>query len=324
MTKTANSMASSNRGVMKDFITIADCSRQQLDHIFDVAFALRAQRQQGRGNDPVLAGKTLALVFEKPSLRTRVSFEQAMIELGGHSIVLGQEVGLGQRESVADVARVLDGMVQGIAARVFEHSKLEEMAQHCSVPVVNMLSDYSHPCQALADLMTMMDEFSPKERDLKGRTLAFVGDGNNVARSLAVICGKLGLNFVLATPPGYELEQPFIEHVMAMSPNMNFTVTNDAVAAVRHADAIYADTFVSMGQEQEKQIRLEAFAKYQLNDELMSSAPDHAIVLHCLPAYRGIEITDEVMDGPRSRVFPQAHNRLHAQKGMLAVLMGGV
>ncbi|HEX7010741.1 MAG TPA: ornithine carbamoyltransferase [Phycisphaeraceae bacterium] len=305
---------------MDHFISIADHSPQDLLHVLDVAFELRQQRQAGRPPEPILAGRTLAMIFEKPSLRTRVSFEQAMIELGGSAIVLGQEIGLNQRESVADVTRVLGGMVHGIAARVFEHEKLLEMRRHSPVPVINMLSDYSHPCQAMADIMTMMDEFG---RDLRGRTLAFVGDGNNVARSLAVVCGKLGLNFILASPPGYELEQSFIDRIMSQVPGMHLEMTHDPEAAVRYADALYADTFVSMGQEQEKQARLRAFKDYQINDKLLAAAPPHAIVLHCLPAYRGIEITDEAMDGPRSRVFPQAHNRLHVQKGLLAVLMGG-
>lgn len=305
---------------MKHFIGITETSFDDLQRIFDAAFALRQQREQGKANEPVLAGKTLAMLFEKPSLRTRVSFEQAMLELGGHAIVLGQnEVGLGKRESVEDVTRVLAGMVHGIAARVFEHRKLQAMARCSTVPVVNMLSDYSHPCQALADAITLMDEFG---RDLAGRTLTFVGDGNNVARSLAVLCGKLNMNFNLASPPGYELEQALADQVMAEAPSMNFCMTNDPVEAVRYADAIYTDTFVSMGQEDEKQARLKAFAKYRIDAELLAHAPSHAIVLHCLPAYRGIEIADEVMDGPRSRVFPQAHNRLHAQKGLLAVLMG--
>lgn len=305
---------------MDHFISIADHSPQDLLHVLDVAFELRQQRQAGRPPEPILAGRTLAMIFEKPSLRTRVSFEQAMIELGGSAIVLGQEIGLNQRESVADVTRVLGGMVHGIAARVFEHEKLLEMRRHSPIPVINMLSDYSHPCQAMADIMTMMDEFG---RDLRGRTLAFVGDGNNVARSLAVVCGKLGLNFILASPPGYELEQSFIDRIMSQVPGMHLEMTHDPEAAVRYADALYADTFVSMGQEQEKQARLRAFKDYQINDKLLAAAPPHAIVLHCLPAYRGIEITDEAMDGPRSRVFPQAHNRLHVQKGLLAVLMGG-
>ncbi|MFP4143783.1 MAG: ornithine carbamoyltransferase [Phycisphaeraceae bacterium] len=305
---------------MNHFLTITDASADELRHMLDVALELRNQRERGQANNPVLGGKTLAMIFEKPSLRTRVSFEQGMIELGGQAIVLGSEIGLGQRESIADVTRVLSGMVQAIAARVFEHSKLEQMAQHAGVPVINMLSDDFHPCQALADVMTMVDEFG---RDLAGRTVAFVGDGNNVARSLALICGRLGMNFVLASPEGYELPEDAVRQIRSEMPDLSFEITRDPREAVSAADAVYADTFVSMGQEDEKQARLRTFEPYQLNDELLAAAPEQAIVLHCLPAYRGIEITDAVMDGPRSRVFPQAHNRLHAQKGLLAVLLGG-
>ncbi len=306
---------------MKHFLTIADCDSEQVRHVLDVGLELRGQRQRGERNEPILAGQTLAMIFEKPSLRTRVSFEQAMNELGGHAIVLGKdEIGLGKRESVADVTRVLAGMVHGIAARVFEHEKLTEMAAHSDVPVINMLSDFSHPCQALADAMTIMDEFGP---DLTGRTLAFIGDGNNVTRSLAIICGKLGMNFILAAPPAFSLERAFAERVMRDAPAMDLQLIDDPARAVRDADVIVTDTFVSMGQEGEKESRLRAFARYQINEELIARAPGHAIVLHCLPAYRGIEITDAVMDGPRSRVFAEAHNRLHAQKGLLAVLLGG-
>ena len=305
---------------MKHFLSLADATSAELDRIFDLAFELRAQRERGEPNTPLLRHKTLEMIFEKPSLRTRVSFEQAMYELGGDAIKLGhEEIGIGKRESAADIARVLGGMVQGIMARVFEHDKLVELAEHSAVPVVNALSDYSHPVQALADAMTMMDAFG---RDLTGRTLAFVGDGNNVARSLAVMCGKIGMNFIIAAPPGYDLDQPFIESVMTSMPRMNFETTHDAHEAVHHADAIYTDTWVSMGQEQEKQQRIETFSPYQVNAALLGAAPDHAIVLHCLPAYRNLEITDEVIDGPRSRVFQQAHNRLHSQKGLLALLMG--
>lgn len=305
---------------MNHFLSIADVSADDLRHILELGMVLRAQREVGQANEPVLAGKTLAMIFEKPSLRTRVSFEQAMLELGGHAIVLGQEVGLGKRESVADVTRVLAGMVHGIAARVFEHSKLEAMAAHSPVPVINMLSDACHPAQALADVMTMMDEFGP---DLVGRTLAFIGDGNNVARSLAMICGRLDIQFIIASPPGYTLDHAFVDRAKAEAPGLSIKLTEDAMEAVRHADAIYADTFVSMGQEEEKEARLQHFARFQINEELLAQAPEQAIVLHCLPAYRGIEITDAVMDGPHSRVFPQAHNRLHAQKGLLAALLGG-
>jgi ornithine carbamoyltransferase len=244
-----------------------------------------------------------------------VSFEQAMYELGGRAIVLGQhEVGLGKREAVADVARVLAGMVHGIAARVYSHQHLEQLAEAADIPVVNMLSDFSHPAQALADAMTIHDAFSPSADriDLAGRRVAFVGDGNNVARSLAAVCRVLDMSFTLAAPESYTLpEDGFMQ------------ITHDPAEAVRDADVIYADTFVSMGEEADKESKLEAFADYQINEALLAKTPEHAIVLHCLPAYRGVEITDAVMDGSRSRVFPQAHNRLHAQKGLLAVLMGG-
>lgn len=298
---------------MTHFLSIDDFTPEQVCRMLKRAHVLREQRRNGVSNEPVLAGKTLAMLFEKPSLRTRVSFEQGMLELGGQAIVLGQhEVGLGKRESVADVARVLGGMVHAIAARVFRHEHLEELAEYAGVPVINMLSDRSHPAQALADVLTLMDEFSPgKPEGLKGRSVAFVGDGNNVARSLAVICEKLGMRFVIASPPAFELTD-------APESCEKFTDPREAVKGV---DAVYADTFVSMGEEGEKDTKLAAFKEYQINDALLEGVAEGAIVLHCLPAYRGVEITDAVMDGPRSRVFPQAHNRLHAQKGMLAELL---
>ncbi|MEM9418035.1 MAG: ornithine carbamoyltransferase [Planctomycetota bacterium] len=302
---------------MRHFLTIADQHPETIKHMLEVGIKLRDQRQRGVANEPLLAGKTLAMLFQKPSLRTRVSFEQAMYELGGNAIVLGQnEVGLGTRESVGDVTRVLCGMVHGIAARVFKHEHLVEMSTSATAPIINMLSDYAHPAQALADAMTIIDEFSPSPEvggfDVSGKTVAFVGDGNNVALSLAAICKVLGMNFVLSSPAGYELpEDGFIQLIP------------DPEEAVAQADVIYADTFVSMGEEDEKEAKLEAFEGYQINRPLVNKAREHAIVLHCLPAYRGIEITDQVMDGPRSRVFSQAHNRLHAQKGLLAVLLGG-
>lgn len=305
---------------MKHFLSITDVDTAFLKHVFDVAFQLRKQRQAGEPNAPILAHKTLAMIFEKPSLRTRVSFEQAMLELGGHAILLrSAEVGLGSRESPADVAAVLSGMVHGIMARVFEHEKLLELANHSTIPVINALSDQSHPCQVLADMMTLMDEFGP---DVAGRTLAYVGDGNNVARSLAMICARLGLHFHLACPPGYGLEDDYVALVRNSTPGMRFLTTHDPVAAVKGVDAIYTDTWVSMGQENETAQRRAAFTGYQVNAGLLAAAAPHAVVLHCLPAYRNLEITDDVIDGPRSRVFPQSHNRLHAQKGLLAVLMG--
>ena len=244
-----------------------------------------------------------------------------MLELNGRAITMyGAEVGIGTREPAADIARVASGMIHGICARVFEHGKLVEMADNSTVPVINALSDESHPCQALADAMTLMDEFG---RNLSGRTIAFVGDGNNVARSLCLLCGKLGMNFIMAAPTGFELAPSFLDHVKRQMAELNFQTTHDPFEAVGQADAIYTDTWVSMGQEEESVKRKTAFHDFQVNAQLLEAAPKHAVVLHCLPAYRNVEITDEVIDGPRSRVIPEAHNRLHAQKGLLAVLMGG-
>ena len=303
------------------FLSIAETPREDLVAILDEAFRLRDERRRGERHEPVMAGKTLAMLFEKPSLRTRASFEQAVVELGGHAMVLGQhEVGLGEREPAKDVAAVLSGMVHGLAARVFDHDSLRELADHAEVPVINLLSDLAHPCQALADAMTIMDEFG---RDLAGRTVAFIGDGNNVARSLAMICGKLGMNFTLASPPDYALDQAFADRLMAQAPDMDLRLTHDPEQAVRYADVIYTDTFVSMGQEEEKARRLRAFEAFKVSQSLVDQAPDHAIVLHCMPAYRDVEIDASVFDGPRCRAIPEAHNRLHAQKGLLSLLMGG-
>ena len=303
------------------FLSIADTPREDVVRILDEAARLRDERRRGLRHDRVLEGRTLAMLFEKPSLRTRASFEQAVVELGGHAMVLGQhEVGLGQREPARDVAAVLSGMVHAVAARVFDHDTLRELADAADVPVINMLSDRAHPCQALADAMTIVDEFG---RDLSGRTVAFVGDGNNVARSLAMICGRLGMNFTLASPPDYALDRGFADRLMAHAPDMDLCLTHDPERAVRNADVIYTDTFVSMGQESESEQRRRAFSRFQVSEALLAAAPPHAIVLHCMPAYRGVEISAEVFDGPRCRAIPQAHNRLHAQKGLLAMLLGG-
>jgi ornithine carbamoyltransferase len=307
---------------MKHFIAIADHSPQELRHVMDVAHRLKKQHKATGRNDHVLAGRTLALVFEKPSLRTRVSFTVAMTHLGGQGLILrDEEVGLGKREPVQDVARVLSGMCDGIMARTFEHSTVTDLAKHSTVPVINGLTDYLHPCQAMADLMTLEEHFGG---ELRGRTLAFVGDGNNVARSLAVACGKFGLRFLLASPPGYELPEDDVDRVMAQVPEMDFELVRDPALAVREADCVVTDTWVSMGQEADKARRLKDFAGFQVDDKLMAAAPKHAVVLHCLPAYRGYEISDAIMEGPRSLVFQEAENRLHFQKGLVAVLMGGM
>jgi ornithine carbamoyltransferase len=309
---------------MKNFIAIADHTNEELTHVLDVADRLKKQFKSTGKNDPLLAGKTLAMIFEKPSLRTRVSFAVAMTHLGGSGLLLrDEEVGLGSREPVQDVARVLSGMVDGIMARTFEHQKIIDLAKHATVPVVNGLTDYNHPCQAMADLMTLREHFGKFGGQLAGKRMAFIGDGNNVARSLATACGKFDMSFVLAAPGGYELPPEEIDRIMSRLPDMDFETVTDPADAVHDADVIVTDTWVSMGQEEEKNRRLHDFAKYKVDAELLAAAPDHAVVLHCLPAYRGLEISEEVFEGPRSLVFAEAENRLHFQKGLLAVLMGG-
>jgi ornithine carbamoyltransferase len=306
---------------MKHFIDISDCSSDELQHLLDVSLQLKKQYRETGANDPILKNQTLAMIFEKPSLRTRVSFAVAMTHLGGAGLLLRQEeVGLGTREPIHDVARVLASMCDGIMARTFEHQKVLDLAQWSKVPVINGLTDYSHPCQAMADLLTLHEQFG----DLAGRRMAFIGDGNNVARSLAMACGKFGIDFVLAAPPGYELPPEDVAVITQQSPQMSFTVIDDPKKAVANADAIVTDTWVSMGQEAEKARRVQHFAGYQVDETLLASAPSHAVVLHCLPAYRGLEISDTVMEGPQSLVFPEAENRLHVQKGLLAILLGGM
>lgn len=306
---------------MKHFLAIADHSPADLRHVLDVASRLKMQLKATGRNAPILAGKTLALVFEKPSLRTRVSFSVGMTQLGGVGMYLSrEEVGIGSREPVQDVARVLSGMCDGIQARVFEHEKVTGLAKWSTVPVINGLSDYNHPCQAMADLLTVEEHFG----SLAGRTIAFIGDGNNVARSLAVACGKFDMGFVMAAPQGYAFSDADIADIKRTVPNLDFRQTADPIDAVKKADVLYTDTWVSMGQETEKARRIKDFTGFQINRDLLAAAPSQAIILHCLPAYRGLEITDEIMESPRSLVFPEAHNRLHAQKGILAVLMGGM
>jgi ornithine carbamoyltransferase len=306
---------------VKDFIAIADHSPEQLRHMLDVAKHLKTQLKETGRNDPIFAGKSLAMIFEKPSLRTRVSFSTAMIQLGGSSLMLrGEEMGWGHREEIKDVARVIASMCDGIMARTFEHEKVLELAKWAKVPVINGLTDYNHPCQAMADVLTIEEHFGK----LQGLTMAFVGDGNNVTRSLASAAGKFGVRFVLASPAGYELPQADIDHIMAQVPALDLVTMHDPREAVREADVIVTDTWVSMGQEAEKARRVKDFAGFAVDEKLLANAPKQAVVLHCLPAYRGYEISDEVMESPRALVFQEAENRLHAQKAILAVLMGGM
>ena len=300
---------------MKDFININDFTGEQLRSLLEEALADKQAFKAGK-LPATLERKTLAMVFEKPSLRTRVSFEAAMTHLGGHAIYLtNNDIGLGSREAIQDIARVLGRMCDGIMARTFSHEWVEQLGRYAPVPVINALTDYSHPCQAMADLMTVWEHFG----NITGKKLAFVGDGNNVARSLAVACAKLDMKFVIACPQGYELEESFTSAMPAEA----FCQTNDAAGAVADADVIYTDTWVSMGQEQEKQTRIEAFRNFQVNAELLAAAPENAIVLHCLPAYRDYEITDEAFEAHAETIFREAENRLHFQRTLLSVLMGG-
>ncbi|MGA2583066.1 MAG: ornithine carbamoyltransferase [Tepidisphaeraceae bacterium] len=304
---------------MKNFISISQCSFEELRRTLDVAERLKKQYRATGHNDPILAGKTLAMIFEKPSLRTRVSFHVAMTHLGGEGILLrNEEVGLGVREPVADVARVLSGMCDGIMARTFEHQKILDLAKYSSVPVINGLTDYSHPCQAMTDILTIQEKLG----SLAGKTIAFIGDGNNVALSLLEAAGRFNMRFILAAPKGFELPEAEVAALRAQMPNLDFHYTISPTDAVRSADAIYTDTWVSMGQEREKEARIKAFTGFIIDEKLLAAAPPHAIVMHCLPAYRGLEISDAVMEGPQSVIFDQAENRLHYQKGLLAVLMG--
>lgn len=305
---------------MQHFLDISDFSADELWQILHKAKALKEEYKAG-GNRPILKGKVLGMIFQKPSLRTRVSFEVGMLHLGGEALYLSPaEIGLGKRESVPDVARVMSGYVDGIMARVFAHEHILQLAEYGSVPVINGLSDFSHPCQALTDVFTIWENFGR----LEGLKIAFVGDGNNVAVSLASAAVILGAHFTIATPPGYELPAEFLANVerLAQTTGVSVQTTHNPSEAVAEADVIYTDVWTSMGQEAETEKRLKVFPPYQVNSALVSQAKPTAIVMHCLPAHRGEEITDEVADGPQSRLFPQAENRLHAQKGILALLLG--
>ncbi len=305
---------------MQDFLAIADHSSAEIQSLLDLAIKLKKEHQKG-DNKPILKGKALAMVFQKPSLRTRVSFEMGMQHLGGHAIYIGpQEIGLGQRESIADVARVLDGYVDGIMARVFAHQHVLELAKWSQKPVINGLSDYNHPCQGLADALTIFEHYKGK---IKGLKVVYVGDGNNVAVSLMHVSAKLGMDFAIANPPGFNIVPAAVElgKQFAKASGSHIELLTDPNEAVKNADVIYTDTWTSMGQEEETKKREAVFPPYQVNAALLKKAKPTCVVMHCLPAHRGHEITDEVADGPQSLLFPQAHNRLHAQKALLAKLL---
>jgi len=305
---------------MRYLLSIADLSTEEVWRILNLTQNLKAEWQKG-GNEPILKGKTLGMIFQKPSLRTRVSFEMGMIHLGGQAIYLSpNEIKLGVRESVADVARVLSRFVDGILARVFAHRHIEELAAYSRVPVINGLSDYNHPCQALSDLFTIHE----KRGKLVGLKLAYVGDGNNVATSLLFATTKVGMDIAVASPKGYEPPDGVIElaRSFAAESGSEVKIAHDPFEAVEGADIIYTDVWASMGQEEEIEERLRVFPPCQINARLVKAAKPACVVMHCLPAHRGQEITDEVADGPHSIIFDQAENRLHAQKAILALLLG--
>jgi len=304
---------------MRHLITMADLTSAEIERIFSIAEDLKSKFVKGL-REPLLPGRVLALLFEKPSLRTRVSFEAAMTHLGGSSLFLGQDTGFGQRETIADFGRVLSEYVDAIVVRSKRHQTVVELAKYSTCAVINGLTDLSHPCQAMADLFTLRELVGR----LDGHTMAWVGDGNNVARSLAMGCGKLGMRFVMATPKGYEFPADFMAVLKREVPQLDLVVTRDPAEAVRNAVAIYTDVWASMGQEAEIEARRKAFANYQVNGRLMAQAPKACYFLHCLPARRGQEVTDEVLDGPQSVVVAQAGNRMHIQKGILTWLLGAM
>ncbi len=300
---------------MKDLISINDFSSQELRDLFDISMSLKANPF----ND-ILSQRSMAMIFEKPSLRTRATFEIGMTQLGGHALYLQpQDIKLGERESVADVARNLERWVDIIMARTFLHQTIIDLAKNASIPVINALSDIEHPCQALADFLTILEH----KKSFDGLKLAFVGDGNNVCHSLMILSAKLGVSFSLACPQGYEPMEQIVSLTQELmnQTGAEFNISEDVNDAVSGADAIYTDVWVSMGQETETADRKKLFAPYQVNSSVVSVAKSDVIVMHCLPAHRGEEITDEVIDGPHSVVFDQAENRLHAQKAVIIKLL---
>ena len=304
----------------RHFLTLQDYTAEEIMHLLDLAVELKLKQQQ-RKKHHILTGKTLGMIFEKPSTRTRVSFEVGMWQLGGHALFLSsQELQIGRGEPVRDTAAVLSRYIDGIMIRTFAHSGVEELACHATVPVINGLTDLYHPCQALADLMTIKE----KKGSLSGLSVTYLGDGNNVAHSLMLGCTKLGVHITVCAPQGYwpldEVRQKAEQN--ASLSRCNVTVTDDPVAAVKGADVLYTDVWASMGQEQEKIERKRIFAPYQVNDVLLFKAAPGAIVMHCLPAYRGEEITADVLEGERSVVLDQAENRMHTQKALMASLLG--
>ncbi len=303
---------------MKHFLAISDLSSGEVQDLLDLSIKLKEEYFR-KGNPPYFKGKVLGMIFQKPSLRTRVSFDMAMRHCGGDALYLSpNEIGLGKRESIADIARVMSGYVQALMARVFDHEHVLQLAQWSEIPVIIGLSDYNHPCQGMADALTIQEKFGKA----KGLNVAYVGDGNNVAVSLMHVCAKLGWNFTIANPEDYDISPKAVkiaEEIIKETGSV-LAFVRDPHEAVKGAQVIYTDTWTSMGQEEESAKREQVFPPYQVNAQLVSKADKDVIVMHCLPAHRNHELTDDVADGPHSVIFPQAHNRLHAQKAILARL----
>lgn len=305
---------------MKHLLSIKDLTVEELENILNLSEKLKRQTKEGVQHH-LLKGKTLGMIFTKSSTRTRVSFEVGMYQLGGYSLFLSSnDIQLGRGESIYDTAQVLSRYIDGIMIRTFKQSDVEELARYGSIPVINGLTDLMHPCQILADLFTVYEH----KGTLKGLKMAYVGDGNNVANSLLHGCAKVGMDIAVATPEGFECNKDMVSEAQedARVSGSRILLTNDPVEAIKNADVVYTDTWVSMGQEGEKAERVKTFMPYQVNGQLFSQAKDDAIFLHCLPAYRGYEVTDEIIDGPQSVVFDEAENRMHVQKAVMAILMG--
>ncbi|MCP3691563.1 MAG: ornithine carbamoyltransferase [Planctomycetaceae bacterium] len=300
----------------RNLVTLFDLDADEIKRILAISSELKQQLEAGE-RPALLQGRGMALLFEKPSLRTRVSFEMGIGQLGGNSLFLGDDVGWGSRETIEDFSRVLSQYVDVIVSRSKGHNKVVELANHAECSVINGLTDYCHPCQALADILTLQEH----QGSLEGQQLAYVGDANNVARSLAIICGKLGVDFLLAAPEAYQFEQEFVDQLGHELPDFQLQQTTDPREAVEKAAVVYTDVWASMGQEAEMATRAEAFKPFQVNAQLMAVAPADACFLHCLPARRGEEVTDDVIDGAQSQVIQQAANRMHAQKGLLVWLL---
>ncbi len=306
---------------MRHFLSLADLGSEELKDLLGLAVELKEEWESG-GNRPLLEGKALGMIFQKPSLRTRASFEMGMLHLGGQALYFSPfEIQLGERESVADVSRVFSRYVDGIMARVFGHDDILDLAAYSSVPVINGLSDYNHPCQAISDLLTIIEK---KGEDLSGRKLAFIGDGNNVATSLLFGAALMGMDFAIGGPPGYELPDDVWKEGerFAAESGASLLATHEPLEAVADADVVYTDVWASMGEEEEAEERAEVLRPYQVNERLLNAARPDVIAMHCLPAHRGQEITDAVCDGPHSVLWDQAENRMHAQKAILVRLMG--